>query len=141
MREIKFRAWDKEGNRMVYSSKTYHDADFVCYESGCIKCYVKYPYCDSFGDEYDKWQAIDNIMQYTGLKDKNGVQIYEGDILNLENHNVIRVVRFDEQVCSFEAYNVNSGEGYYLIQSPFHEYEVIGNIYENQELLKESKHE
>jgi uncharacterized phage protein (TIGR01671 family) len=67
-------------------------------------------------------------MQYTGLEDKNGKEIYEGDILYIENE--ICEVKFN--VPSFTAYN--SQEHEWNIQ--YAGVEIIGNIYENPELLK-----
>lgn len=62
--------------------------------------------------------------QYTGLKDKNGIEIYEGDILKGGIY-LSYEVKWDYEDCGW---NISSG-----VQ---HHYEVIGNIYENQELLE-----
>lgn len=80
------------------------------------------------------------IMQYTGLKDKNGIEIYEGDIVNQE---------FDTFVVEYGIQEVDAFEGMgYNLWSFYEkgtadgkrlqrELEVIGNIYENPEIIKE----
>ena len=67
-REIRFRAWvDK--SKMIFSSDTY--GDYIDFFMTCRK------HNDGFGGCY--------LMQFTGLKDKNGKEIYEGDILSMDN--------------------------------------------------------
>ena len=75
--------------------------------------------------------------QFTGLKDKNGKEIYEGDIYSIIKYDIddighkeIHTVKFDEILCRF---NVNKFDS--------EAYEVIGNIYENPELLVEKVEE
>lgn len=80
------------------------------------------------------------IMQSTGLKDKNGVEIFEGDIV-LEN-GIQRAVSFGEQeyeedfgnLAYYVGFNVYTKWGYSSIDPV--EYEILGNIYENPELLE-----
>lgn len=116
-REIKFRAWDEETNEMSY--------DFL--SKNWLKVCIKSPFV--------------KIMQYTGSKDKNGKEIYEGDLLRITcNFYFRKEILIDEVVwwekgswlcndwCFFELIN-NAAEGE-------QEFEVIGNKYENPELLE-----
>lgn len=117
MREIKFRAWDKKNTQMLKSS-----------EIGNLMF--------SYGENYDhitKYEA--EIMQYTGLKDKNGKEIYEGDIckwfsgLN-DAGKVGQIVWLDTEMgWRFKENYIDYPPCIYL------NVEVIGNIYENPALL------
>ena len=132
MREIKFRMWN--GNNMVDLKSTTQFA--ILPELKIDGLFIP------FKDEY-------KIMQYTGLKDKNGKEIYEGDILKSEFVNSNFAIEWNNDVSCYDWYVLtkNKKEGASLVKSieeapakatkPFSKIvEVIGNIYENPELLK-----
>lgn len=124
MREIKFRAWDIQTESM-------RDVLVIDWVNELI---------DLSGGIIERRPHEVKIMQYTGLKDKDGAEIYEGEIIEfvpLETSSNNRVVKFEKGV--FKAELIRSGSSITL--SNFHESEikVIGNIYENPELLSTKK--
>ena len=77
------------------------------------------------------------LVQYTGLKDKNGKEIYEGDIVRdwsaVLSAGQRCVVKYGTAYMGFE---VHGGDGIFIMDNIWKKYEVIGNIYENPELLE-----
>lgn len=133
-REIKFRVWDNVHNRMIYSDKhlgfrpfednnSFDNYDFNISKKG-VYCFAYDEYDDDFGGGVCNETDLP-IMQYTGLKDKNGVEIYEGDLILIgEKRRKVEVIFKDG---SF-GYLYNGFCVPFQNQSP----EVIGNIYENE---------
>ena len=124
-REIKFRAWDKKSKTMDYEpSAQYTNGDL----NGCIQC-------------HSGWF---DLMQFTGLQDENGEDIYEGDILQATGFvscscpNCKDGKHPDKSmgpvVFHGGAFGIMYGGEIYSIDDE--EYQVIGNIYENPELLE-----
>lgn len=134
----KFRAWVKPGVLSNHPDGVVADAkpDFLGMECLVKRDDLKGKKC--FTEIFD-FEDIE-LMQSTGLKDKNGVEIFEGDIV-LENR-IQRAVSFGEQeyeedfgnLAYYVGFNVYTKWGYSSIDPV--EYEILGNIYENPELLE-----
>lgn len=125
-REIKFRAWSPFKNKMVFME----DGDLALNEYGVV------------ADGPKHWGPQDYpLMQFTGLRDKNGKEIYEGDILSSANQNF--EVLWDDQSVSnpgFVALTTRSFMGRRCTYSGSWALLVgIGNIYQNPELLEQEK--
>ena len=144
MREIKFRAWEKERKQMVDLFKITPLALDPDLEVDGLFI--------PFDDRY-------KLMQYTGLKDKNGKEVYEGDIVLIPSYYKEIILddgsgpRYDEpQICDVEmlegCWGVKIDNPDELFDRGFYSFlkiknditddpiEIIGNIYENKDLLK-----
>lgn len=138
MREIKFRAWDKDKNVLLKSSWR-----MLISMTGCITWLVDHYDGNLNLTEREETDGNDRfeLMQYTGLKDKNGVEIYEGDILK-ETDDIIGKVFWNIKHACYSIYVTDDyGSVECALAYPDNtihsKCEVIGNIYENQELIKE----
>ena len=126
MRTIKFRAWDKTAKLM------------------CNVLELHFPNEDGSGVTTDNYQGSFErfeLMQYTGLKDKNGKEIYEGDIVK----GYFKVEEVEDYIfLGLTDKEKKQGVKLFVIEDIFYPYtnpipdeiEVIGNIYENKKLLK-----
>lgn len=136
MREIKFRCWDIENKEML----EVQELDYVDSYDGqpMIRTTM-------YNDYFDTEDMI--LMQYTGLKDKNGKEIYEGDIIYCKQYiggNCVEYCIEKGYVCFNDGeFGLYRKQGYYQSLYKFKEYdyefEVIGNIYDNPELLAEKE--
>lgn len=120
MREIKFRAWDEERKEMLPPWSIWKTDLFHYERTYCLR-----------------------LMQFTGLRDKNGKEIYEGDILSAILHggtNTQHIVEWSDRVMGWWARNTkatNNRDGccQLFVYAYYSLFEVIGNIYENPEML------
>lgn len=129
MREFKFRVWDIEDCKMYTMGSFYQEGNYM-FDSD-------YPVVEFYRDETPDNKRCNTrdkvrIMQYTGLKDRDGIEVYEGDILSHTKSG-------KEYICKV----VYSNSGFYTHGINFRTINplatsnkrVVGNIYENPELL------
>lgn len=135
MREIKFRAWDKINKDMF-------NVESINFQERRV-------YKDTVS--YRNFKDID-LMQYTGLKDRNNKEIYEGDIIKFKDCNIDGTKEFynigvieregkrDELAISQLIFEKSYFTENYIdfINETFELSEVIGNIYESQELMEDN---
>ncbi len=119
MKEIKFRVWDKNEQQMCNVVQI----DFCKFYAGkeiLVEAIVDIP--------YSYWLSPDNLelMQYTGLKDKNGKEIYDGDIC--------KEILIGQVIYEAPTFWIVTPKGSHSHLN--NDCEVIGNIYENPELIK-----
>lgn len=131
MREIKFRAWDKDKLEMILPT----DTDSMNYWDWVTGTSVEIVNNQLRSNLY-------NWMQYTGLKDKNGVEIYEGDVIKKGKH-IMKIIFWeyyaDDSYYYCEWAFVTDEELNNNIDVDDSIVEVIWNIYENPELLKDKE--
>lgn len=122
MREIKFRAWDKKKGRMMHGY-----CNLVIMLDGHLNW--------NFGGELKWLSDLEKdyvLMQYTGLKEKNGKEIYEGDIIS--DGYIKREVKYGAY--EFLPFSEELDErDHFTILGALYSFEVIGNIYADPELL------
>lgn len=121
MREIKYRAWDTENKEFIYEAQATYDN--ACTGLGSL-------HHESFQEVLEDNSLI--VEQYTGLKDQNGKEVYEGDILldGVGEPCEPWVVKFEDGKFIGEIQGVTED----LFELT--DLEIIGNIHENPELLE-----
>lgn len=139
MRQLKFRAWNTSAKQW---QTDYSALD--CNGNFLVKM------SENSFDQSDGVKLI--FQQYTGLKDKNGVEIYEGDVIAYTSHTKTlgdvyhrRVVEWHDEVARFSMHKIGKhtsdpkANEYSLFKAEkMQKLEIIGNIYENPELLEKS---
>ena len=131
---IRFRAWDKVAKVIIYNIEQTYDGLGYFKENEDIEDYVSNISFECFSDWLENEQFV--IMQSTGLLDKNGREIFEGDILYFEpyeTHGNDRVVEYIDG--AYRGRLIRNGHSKLLAECVY-ETKIIGNIYENPDLLE-----
>ena len=131
MREIKFRAWSSGRKEMA-------EVENINFKGNAVYLISKYLRLVANLDETE-------LMQFTGLQDENGVDIYEGDIINLSyeyfdghfrDNEIVGKVYFEDSSFRMSYKKYDEIREWRIDEPEILSIEVIGNIYENPELLE-----
>lgn len=141
-REIKFRGKRKDNNKWAFGDLVKDNAGGAWIETNLQTWRENCDDVDAFGSRL--YVDIDTVGQFTGLTDKKGREIYEGDVLRINNGAVIclLVVTWNAEVGSWclrfkeESKEGTRPLGRWLCDRDY-DIELTGNIYDNKELLKE----
>ncbi|HFD6513977.1 TPA: YopX family protein [Staphylococcus aureus] len=121
---LKFRAWDKLGKEM-------HKVSAIDFSSKGARI-IRLAGVQSNGKgDHKRWHSSVELMQSTGFKDVHGVEIYEGDIVQDSYSGEVSFIEFKEGAFYITCSNVTE-----LISENDDIIEIIGNIFENEELLE-----
>jgi len=141
MRAIKFKGFSKELDKWLYGCLIQGNNKFYISKQGYLGFYACFGiYVNILGfEEHKDISEVEpkSIGQYTGVKDKYSIEIYEGDILSLKTNYDDIIVGFVE--FKRGAFCLNSEDFGYdgeFISNLDAEFEIIGNIFKNPELLK-----
>jgi len=129
MRKIKFRAWDGENMRMLHTRWK-----MTIWEDGSFSC--RHAVTEELINE-----ETSVLMEYVGRKDQHGLDMYEKDIVSYTSFNGIAdkayrslgVLEYEGEMLTWVLANMD-GKKYHV--DPYGIFEVIGNVFENPELMK-----
>jgi len=134
MREIKFRAWDNINKKIIRIPED-RDMEIILLQGGSSQIRLVENGTGQFRGPLIEKEF--ELMQYTGLRDKNGKEIYEGDVVKVPYYGKLcdpRIEKVEIINCECEPFNSYnySEDGYRNSEESI----VIGNIHENPDLLK-----
>lgn len=144
MREILFRGKRKENGKWIYGSLVPKETNSYADGFLIIDGALNYDELDDYQPSFSTYDVVsETVGQYTGLTDKNGTKIFEGDILKrkhkeLVNHSQKMTVNYIPYKACFSAVDIGGGNVTFISDyiNNKYELEVIGNIHDNPELLE-----
>ncbi len=140
MRDLKFRAWDDNGEIMYYSDKEYEDCHFGFHEGRVVAWFRQTEPGTIDEPPYDYGEPVE-AMQYAGLKDKNGVGMdwWEGDLLRKGTqhpNNAIAKIVYNRRLAQWEIVGRSGSPFCTLAEACENGWKKVGDIHQNPELLK-----
>ncbi|WP_125580782.1 YopX family protein [Lacticaseibacillus suibinensis] len=147
MRQIKFREWDPEREKMYGKGHGMSYSDRLESDNATMFVFDHEESDDNREEEKDmNGVPFRRIMQYTGLHDKNGREIYEGDIVRSKprrqhEKSFVGAVHYGRVDPSFTIHDKDGHDFRLYYSGEYRTYEVIGNIFEDKQLLEVAEHD
>ena len=136
MRELLFRGQQRRKGEKVHMDGSPVESSWF-YGNGVLQGKGDFSIIYQTEPTFEKHSVYtDTLGQYTGLTDMNGKEIFEGDIVQNIITKETAIVRWYTEHSAFMLYDKNNNKVYFLYDNDFNLIEIIGNIYDNPELLE-----
>lgn len=131
--EIKFRGRRTKNREWVYGLPKYGSGGSICYICGWFG--------EDGAEEYDEIEVnTETVTQFTGWKDKNGIEIYKGDLISNSGSKILCEVIWQSHAGKWIMQSQGEGRGYYEMAYDYcqQHFEIVGNVFDQTSVIEQS---